>query len=135
MAATQSAAARREPVETDAEPSATIHDALSAPRAKPTPPEGSAKRSAPLCADQGLSDAEGEEDEEGEEGAQRGGAELTANGVPRQRKKVRTRQNFSWRQVTVLEQVFEIGPLPSPVHARAAARLCARRSPHPLFFC
>eukprot|EP00967_Tisochrysis_lutea_P001281 scaffold1701_cov35-Tisochrysis_lutea.AAC.2 len=43
--------------------------------------------------------------------------ELTVNGEPRQRKRARTRQNFSWRQVSVLEQVFEIGPLPSPVSA------------------
>ena len=30
-------------------------------------------------------------------------------------KKTRNRQNFTWRQVSVLEQVFETDPLPWPV--------------------
>lgn len=113
------AEARRELLEDDSESAATIREALSAPREMPTPKEGSAKRSAPPCADQHAFDAEdGEEEEEGEEGGPRGVTGLAANGEPRQRKKARTRQNFSWRQVSVLEQVFEIGPLPSPVRAR-----------------
>ena len=32
----------------------------------------------------------------------------------------RTRQNFSWRQISVLEQVFELGPVPSPVRPPSA---------------
>ena len=34
-------------------------------------------------------------------------------------KKVRNRQNFVWRQVSVLEQVFETEPLPRPVSTQA----------------
>jgi len=51
--------------------------------------------------------------------------DLTASGELRQRKKARTRQNFSWRQVSVLEQVFEIDPVPSPVRTSAADGLLA----------
>jgi len=52
--------------------------------------------------------------------------DLTASGELRQRKKARTRQNFSWRQVSVLEQVFEIDPVPCPVRtSNGLLALCA----------
>ena len=52
------------------------------------------------------------------------------------REKPRTRQNFSWRQVSVLEQVFETDPLPRQVrahrHTTTAATHGLRTHPRPL---
>ena len=51
-------------------------------------------------------------------------------------KRTRNRQNFSWRQLSVLEQVFETDPLPRPVRAPRplllpSLRIAARRAPRP----
>ena len=48
-------------------------------------------------------------------------------------KKTRNRQNFTWRQVSVLEQVFETEPLPWPVshgHTARVAPLAHTRFPY-----
>jgi hypothetical protein len=47
--------------------------------------------------------------------------------------KARTRQNFSWRQVSVLEQVFEKDPLPRQVNLNGPSTLPPRSmAPHVL---
>jgi len=86
----------------------TRHDAQLNPHEEhPDPPAG-ANRKRTQWASEG-------EDEDREEGVD--------SEEPPQRKRVaRTRQNFCWRQISVLEQVFELGPLPCQVRATRAPR-------------